>query len=108
MSTRTNHNRYRHIMMCVNALGEYGDETATQLSKRVNLSRQAILDILHQAETWGYVYSKKSPYRYRKDGTVLVYAYLWYPTEYGLQNSGWFVRAWNSAANKIGKQLPLL
>lgn len=108
MASRTNHNRYRNIMMCVNALGEYGDETATQISKRVNLSRQAVLDILKQAESWGYVYSKKELYRKETEKCQAVYRTLWYPTEYGLHNSGWFVKAWNGAVRGQGLQLPLL
>jgi len=91
----TRYDRMRNINIVVNAIGEFGDETPTQISKRCNLSRQAILDILKHAETIGYVYSKKEPYRYRKDGTVLVERSLWYTTDYGLQNARWFVKALN-------------
>lgn len=100
-------NRLYNINLVVNAIGEFGDETATQISKRVNLSRQAVLEVLKHAESWGYVYSKEYPYRYRKDGTVLVTAKLWYTTSYGLDNAKWYVKAWNEAM-KGKRQLPLL
>lgn len=93
MGKATYHNRLESINRVVWAIGEYGCETATEISKRINLSRQNILDVLEHAETWGYVYHKEVPYRYYKTGEVMVSKKMWYATEYGLQNANWFVAA---------------
>lgn len=107
MGKATYHNRYESIMKIVSVVGELGLETATEISKRVKMSRQNVLDVLKHAETWGYVYHKEYPYRYRKDGTVLVTAKLWYPTTYGLDQAKWYTKAMNKYATGKGMK-PLL
>lgn len=107
MGKATYHNRYESINRVVSTMGEFGCETATEISKRVNLSRQNVLDVLKHAETWGYVYHKEYPYRYRKDGSVLVSAKLWYPTDYGLEQVKWFVKAMSKYQSGKGMK-PLL
>jgi len=107
MGKATYGNRYASINVVVNAVGELGLETPTQIAKHVNLSRQNVLDVLKHAETWGYVYHKEYPYRWDKDGNILVMATLWYATDYGRQNAGWFVKA--MAKYQSGKGMkPLL
>jgi predicted transcriptional regulator len=91
----TYQNRYESINLVVSVMGEFGCETATEISKKINLSRQNILDVLKHAETWGYVYHKEVPYRYHKDGTLYVSKKLWYPTTYGLEHANWYVKAMN-------------
>lgn len=93
MGKMTYSNRYYSINKVVSAMGEFGLETATEISKVVNLSRQNVLDVLKHAETWGYVYHKEVPYRYYKNGEIMVTKKLWYATEYGLDNARWFARA---------------
>lgn len=107
MGKATYHNRYESINKVVSAIGEFGCETATEISKHVNLSRQNILDVLKHAETWGYVYHKDEPYRYHKDGTLFVSRKLWYATDYGLQNATWFKKAMNKYQSGKGMK-PLL
>jgi hypothetical protein len=107
MGKATYHNRYESIHRVVSAIGEFGVETATEISKHVNLSRQNILDVLKHAETWGYVYHKEEPYRYRKDGSILVTRKLWYPTTYGLEQANWWTKGMKRYANGKGMK-PLL
>lgn len=107
MGKATYHNRYESINRVVWAMGEFGCETATEISKRVNLSRQNTLDVLKHAETWGYVYHKEAPYRYYKNGDVMVTKKMWYPTEYGLSHASWFVKAMASYHQGKGMK-PLL
>lgn len=107
MGKATYHNRYESIMRVVNAIGEFGDETPTQISKRVNLSRQNVLDVLKHAETWGYVYHKEYVYRKATEKCQEVIASLWYPTSYGLEQSKWYIKA--MAKYQSGKGMkPLL
>lgn len=107
MGKATYHNRYESINRVVSAIGEFGCETATEISKHVNLSRQNILDVLKHAETWGYVYHKEYEYRKATDKCQAVYAKLWYPTTYGLEQANWYVKA--MAKYQSGKGMkPLL
>jgi hypothetical protein len=87
------YNRYDSINRVVSKVGELGQATATEISKVVNLSRQNILDVLKHAETQGYVTHVETPYRYRKDGTILVSKKVWYATDYGLTNANWYMKA---------------
>lgn len=107
MGKATYHNRYESIMRVVSAMGEFGDETPTQIGKRVNLSRQNVLDVLKHAETWGYVYHKEYVYRAATEKCQEVVASLWYPTDYGFQNAKWFVAAMSKYQSGKGMK-PLL
>lgn len=94
MSKRsTYHNRYMSINRVVMALGESDGKTATMISKEINLSRQAILDVLKHAETWGYVTHREEPHRVSKNGEVLVVKKIWKATKYGLENAKWLDKA---------------
>lgn len=93
MGKMTYSNRYESINRVVWTMGQFGCETATQISKHVNLSRQNILDVLKHAETWGYVRSEKYLYRAATENCQEVWATRWYPTKYGLEHANWFVNA---------------
>lgn len=101
MATRTNSNRYHNICLVVELMGEYETVTATDLAKRCNLSRQAILDILKQAKSWGWVKGDQYPYRRN------VQAWVWTALPLGHDNAHWHMRAYRKAIEKKG-QLPLL
>lgn len=101
MASRTNSNRYHNICMVVEALGEANSLTATEISKRVNLSRQAVLDICKQAMSWGWIDGEQYPYRKN------VNMWIWETTPHGYQNAVWHMNAYRNAINKKG-QLPLL
>lgn len=107
MGKATYSNRYESINRVVNAVGELGEATATQISKRVNLSRQNILDVLEHAQSWGWVTCQEVPYRYYKSGEVMVSKKVWRATELGKKNADWFVGALKKYENGKGMK-PLL
>lgn len=99
---RTNGNRVHNINMVVEQLATmpYGT-TATDISKCLNLSRQAILEILKHAESWGYVI--RTTERYRSNTN----RHTWSATDYGDKNATWYMQAIRKAKASSG-QLPLL
>lgn len=107
MGKATYSNRYESINRVVNVVGQSDGITATEISKVINLSRQNILDVLKHAKTWGYVDCTEEPYRYRKDGSVLVRRKVWVATDYGKSNAGWFVSAMEKYKSGKGMK-PLL
>lgn len=107
MGKATYHNRYQSIMKVVHAIGEYGDETPTQISKRVNMSRQNVLDVLKHAEKWGYTYHKEYVYRAATEKCQEVKASLWYVTGYGFTSAKWFIEAMSKYQSGKGMK-PLL
>lgn len=107
MGKATYSNRYESINRVVSVVGQLGNATATDVSKVINLSRQNILDVLKHAKTWGYVDCIEQPYRYRRDGSVLVTRKVWYATEYGFQHATWFVNAMEKYQSGEGMK-PLL
>lgn len=87
--------------MVVEAIGQVDCMTATEISNIVNLSRQAVLDILKHAMAWGWVHGTQEPYRKN------VKRWVWQSTDYGYKNAAWHMNAYRNAINKRG-QLPLL
>jgi len=107
MNKATYYNRYESINRVVSAVGQLGNATATDVSKIVNLSRQNILDVLKHAETWGYVTHVEEPYRYYKNGQVMVTRKVWKQTHYGYVQSKWYVDAMKKYQSGKGMK-PLL
>lgn len=100
-------NRYDSINQVTSKVGELDAATATEISKHVNLSRQNILDVLKHAECIGYVTHTEEPYRFYKDGSILVSKKIWRATEYGLTNANWYMKAIEKYRNGKGMK-PLL
>lgn len=98
MKKSTYHNRYMSINTIVAFLTKAGEATATSISKHVNLSRQAILEALKHAETWGYVERREEPYRQGK-------RIIWKATDYGSKNAEWLMKAMSNYQLKQGNLL---
>lgn len=81
-------NRYINIHKVVRVVGQLGECTATQISKKCNLSRQAILSILDDAKTYGFVTLREEPYRQHMKK-------MWTATEYGIHHAKHVTNVWS-------------